>query len=158
MEGDAASLEVTTLTEVYPALRKHGFLDECAFVLTPRNPAAASLVVAEQAGGEWQLDIRDGIGYEFMAGKDGRDSLGRDGYELLASLVRAVVTGRYRWEWREEQQRLMLRPWRRRTVPTWVGIFDTDSGVIAVRHYGVARGPESSRRRDYEPYVRSSRS
>jgi hypothetical protein len=155
VRGGAADLKITTLLELYPGLRDR-FEDVPAFVLRPRNEAAAPLVVSDDGAPEWRLSVDEGPPYGFMAGKDGLDSHGRAGYLLLRLLVGAVVAGRYRDEWKVESQRLVLRPWRHRTLHVWVASFDTTDGAIQASVYGLAPDREGGpRTRRYEPYSSS---
>jgi len=97
-------------------------------VLTPVDPAAARVVVELQSDDLWWMNANDGPGTELPV------SLERDRYALLASLVRAVVTGRYRHGPCTQEIRRHFRSSRQ--LHGWSETFDTDEGPFTSRHFG----------------------
>jgi hypothetical protein len=84
LEVGAATLTVSSVKEVYGTASVY---DGPVVVLTPRNRAAARVVVEVQGEALWWLDAADGPGYEAYAGTP------EDRYALLKRLVEAVVRG-----------------------------------------------------------------
>ena len=139
----AARLEVTTIAALYGA---EAVYDGPVVVLTPRHTAAAGVVVEPQGEWEWWLTAGGGPGFEYSGEPGGA------GGALLASLVAAVVGGGYEHHWEHRRQRLLLRPWRTRTLPVWVASFMTDAGVLTTAHVGLDPAPEQQAPTEFEPY------
>lgn len=121
-----AEAAVRRLAEVHEAVQY-----DCPVVLlAPANPAAARVLVEVQDDELWWVIAGDGPGTELYVGMEG------DRYELLGSLVRAVVAGRYR---------------HGPAADGWFETFDTDDGPFTSRHFGRnARAP--SREARFAPY------
>jgi hypothetical protein len=136
---DAGSAEVALrrLADVYEG----GAYDCPVVVLTPVRPGAARVVVEVQDEALWWVHAADGPGTELHAGIEG------DRYELLASLVRAVVAGHYRHGPGAERVRRVFRPTALRHG--WFETFDTDDGPFTSRHFGREAPSRESR---FVPY------
>jgi hypothetical protein len=137
IETGRAEVAVRRLTEMY----EDASYDCPAVVLTPVRPGRARVLVEVQGDALWWLHAGDGPGTELHAELEG------DRYEVLASLVRAVVAGRYRHGPCTKQVRRVLRsPALRRG---WFETFETDDGPFTSRHFGCEVPPGVSR---FAPY------
>jgi hypothetical protein len=137
LDAGAAELTTSSVKELYGA---DAVYDAPAVVLTPRNPTAARLIVEVQAEDLWWLSAGDGPPFEFAVG------MREDRYSLLKRLVHAVVSGQYEYGWEHRHRRLLLRPWRRRTVRVWVATFGPDGHPVTTEHWADPRGKDPARR------------
>jgi hypothetical protein len=75
-----------------------------------------------------------------------------DRHAELALVVRAVIAGRYEHYYRQMRMRMLLRPWRWRSLTEFVGRFHLEDGPLEFSHAGsepegLTTGPTT-----YEPY------
>jgi hypothetical protein len=142
LEAGAAELSMSTVKELYGADADY---DAPVVVLAPRNEAAARVTIEVQHGEVWWLQGADGPGFEFYAG------MREDRYALVRTLVRAVIAGEYEYGWEQRHQRLLLRPWRRRSVSVRVARFGSQPEPITTEHWIGAEGRDPGYHR-FEPY------
>jgi hypothetical protein len=137
LRAGRAEVASARLADVYTKIE----YDCPAVLLTPGNPHAAQVVVEIQGDDLWWVTTDDGPGTELHVG------MKEDRYEVLESLVRAVVAGRYRHGPCIDEMRRLFRSPRR--IHGWCETFDTEDGPRTSRHFG-REVPAGERR--FQPY------
>jgi len=123
--------------------------DTVAFTLEPSNPRAAALRV-EVWNHTWAISI--GITRHALERMPGDVP---DRHAELAEIVRAVVDGRYEHRYRQVRIRLLLRPWRHRSLTEFVGMLRLETGPLEFSHAGLEPPGLETEPVTYEPYLTS---
>ena len=116
------------------------------FTLEPTNARAAALRVEVHDSDIWTFSAgQTRHKVEWLPGDEER-------HAELAQVVRAVIDGRYEHQYRQLRMRMLLRPWRWRSLTEFVGRFHLETGTLEFSHAGSEPEGLTTRPTTYDPY------